>query len=165
MVIKNNKFNAKLEIKSKSAFRNWVWVVVFAIAFAWVESAVVVYLREIYFDGGFSFPLVVKWEDGKHIIDPLVRIEFGQIATVIMPVAVGWVAGRNRFRKFCFFYDCIWDMGHILLHLAVCHGEVARKPYDMGSFVLCAATLGRPNNHTGIDCACYGGGGLSCYLL
>ena len=35
---------------------------VFAIAFAWVESAVVVYLREIYFDGGFGFPLVIKWE-------------------------------------------------------------------------------------------------------
>ena len=70
MVTKYNKVNAQLEIKSKSAFRNWVWVVVFAIAFAWVESAVVVYLREIYFEGGFSFPLVVKWEDGKHVIDP-----------------------------------------------------------------------------------------------
>ena len=113
MVIKNNKFNAKLEIKSKSAFRNWVWVVVFAIAFAWVESAVVVYLRKIYFDGVFSFPLVVKWEDGKHVIDPLVRIEFGrEIATVIMLVAVGWVAGRNRFQKFCFFMIAfgIWDI-------------------------------------------------------
>ena len=78
MTIKNNNFNAKFGKKSKSAFRNWVWVVVFAIAFAWVESAVVVYLREIYFDGGFRFPLVVKWEDVKHVIDPLVRIEFGR---------------------------------------------------------------------------------------
>ena len=59
-----------------SIYRSWVWVVVFAIAFAWVESAVVVYLREIYFDGGFGFPLVIKWEDGKRIIDSLVRIEF-----------------------------------------------------------------------------------------
>ena len=62
----------------QSIFRNWVWVVVFAIAFAWVESAVVVYLREIYFDGGFGFPLVIKWEDGTRIIDFLVRIEFGR---------------------------------------------------------------------------------------
>ena len=113
MVKKNNSFNAKFEIKSKSVFRNWVWVVVFAIAFAWVESAVVVYLREIYFDGGFSFPLVIKWEDGKHVIDPLVRIEFGrEIATVIMLVAVGWVAGRNRLQNFCFFMIAfgIWDI-------------------------------------------------------
>ena len=92
MVIKNNNINAKFEKKSKSAFRNWVWVVVFAIAFACVESAVVVYLREIYFDGGFSFPLVVKWEDGKHVIDPLVRIEFvREIAIIIMLVAVSSV--------------------------------------------------------------------------
>jgi hypothetical protein len=113
MVTKNNNFNAKFEKQSKSAAINWGWVVVFAIAFAWVESAVVVYLREIYFDGGFSFPLVVKWEDGKHVIDPLIRIEFfREIATIIMLVAVGWVVGRNRFQKFCFFMIAfgIWDI-------------------------------------------------------
>ena len=113
MAIKNNNFNANFGKTSKSAFRNWAWVVVFAIAFAWVESAVVVYLREIYFDGGFRFPLVVKWADGKHVIDLLVRIEFGrEIATIIMLVAVGWVAGRNRFQKFCFFMVAfgIWDI-------------------------------------------------------
>ena len=96
-----------------SIFRSWVWVVVFAIAFAWVESAVVVYLREIYFDGGFGFPLVIKWEDGKRIIDSLVRIEFGrEIATIIMLVAVGWIAGKNGFQRFCFFLIAfgIWDI-------------------------------------------------------
>jgi hypothetical protein len=113
MAIKNNNFNAKFGKKSKSAFRNWVWVVVFAIAFAWVESAVVVYLREIYFDGGFRFPLIVKWEDGKHVIGHLVRIEFGrEIATIIMLVTIGWVTGKNRFQKFCFFMIAfgIWDI-------------------------------------------------------
>jgi len=91
----------------------WIWVVIFAIAFAWVESAVVVYLRKIFFEGEFSFPLLVKWEDGKHVVDPLVRIEFGrEIATIIMLVAVGWVAGKNRFQKFCFFMIAfgVWDI-------------------------------------------------------
>ena len=113
MVKKNNNFDAKFEIKSKSAFRNWVWVMVFAIAFAWLESSVVVYLREIYFKAGFSFPLVVKWEDGKHVIDPLIRIEFiREIATVIMLVSVGCIAGRNRFQNFCFFMIAfgLWDI-------------------------------------------------------
>ena len=113
MVKKNSSFNAKFEIKSISAFRNWVWVMVFAIAFAWLESSVVVYLREIYFKAGFSFPLVVKWEDGKHVIDPLIRIEFiREIATVIMLVSVGCIAGRNRFQNFCFFMIAfgIWDI-------------------------------------------------------
>lgn len=105
--------NTHFEKQSKSAFGNWAWVVIFAIAFAWVESAVVVYLREIYFDGGFSFPLIVKWENGKHIVDPLVRIEFvREMATITMLVAVGWIAGKNRFQRFCFFMIAfgIWDI-------------------------------------------------------
>jgi hypothetical protein len=98
---------------SNSALATWIWVVVFAVAFAWVESAIVVYLRKIYFPGGFSFPLLVKWEGGRHVIDPLIRIEFGrEIATIVMLIAVGWVAGRNRFQKFCYFMLAfgIWDI-------------------------------------------------------
>jgi hypothetical protein len=90
-----------------------IWVAIFAVAFAWVESAVVVYLRKIYFDGVFSFPLVVVWEEGKHVIDPLIKIEFGrEIATLIMLLAVGWVAGRTKFQRFCFFMISfgIWDI-------------------------------------------------------
>ena len=123
MVKKNNGFNAKFEIKSKSAFKNWVWVVVFAVAFAWLEGAVVVYLREIYFKAGFSFPLVVKWENGKHVIDPLIRIELvREVATVIMLVSVGWIAGKNRFQNFCFFMIAfgIWDIFYyICLYIMV----------------------------------------------
>lgn len=37
------------EKKFNSVFRIWVCVVIFAVAFAWVESAVVVYLRKIFF--------------------------------------------------------------------------------------------------------------------
>ena len=98
---------------SESAFKNWVWVVIFYIAFAWVESAVVVYLREIYFHGNFRFPLFVKWEGGKHVIDPLVRIELGrEIATIIILMAVGGISGRNAFQKFCFFMIAfgLWDI-------------------------------------------------------
>lgn len=88
-------------------------MVLFAIAFAWVESAVVVYLREIYFDGGFSFPLLIKWESGRHIIDPLVRIEFGrEIATIIMLAATGWLAGNKPLNRFSYFLIAfgVWDL-------------------------------------------------------
>lgn len=111
----HKKYNLKLKFKeySNTASTNWAWIVIFSIAFAWVESAVVVYLRKIYFDGGFSFPLAIQWEDGKHVIDPLVRIEFGrEIATIIILIAVGWITGKNRFQKFCFFMIAfgIWDI-------------------------------------------------------
>ncbi len=108
-----NEFSPAFKDKGQSAFGRWVWVAVFAIAFAWVESAVVVYLREIYFDGAFNFPLVINWAEGRHLMDPLIRIEFGrEIATIIMLAAVGWVAGKNRFQRFCFFMIAfgIWDI-------------------------------------------------------
>ncbi len=103
----------KFEKKSEHAPGNWVLVVIFAIAFAWVEGAVVVYLREIYFHGSFSFPLIVKWENGKHVIDPLIRIEFiREIATITMLAAAGGLAGKDKFQKFCFFMIAfgIWDI-------------------------------------------------------
>ena len=107
------RLKAEISNNTKHTFRRWIWVAVFAIAFAWVESAVVVYLREIYFDGVFKFPLVVVWEEGKHIIDPLIRIEFGrEIATIVMFVAVGWVTGKSKLQRFCFFMIAfgIWDI-------------------------------------------------------
>lgn len=113
MMEDNSTFKSSLNNLSERALQNWLWVIVFAIAFAWVESAVVVYLHKIYFSGGFSFPLMVKWEGGKHVIDPLIRIEFGrEIATIIMLIAIGWVAGRNRFQRFCYFMLAfgIWDI-------------------------------------------------------
>jgi hypothetical protein len=112
MMKKNSVYKAP-NILSERAFQNWLWVVVFAMAFAWVESAVVVYLRKIYFPGGFDFPLFVKWEGGKHVVDTLIRIEFGrEIATIVMLVGIGWVAGRNRFQRFCYFMLAfgIWDI-------------------------------------------------------
>jgi len=108
-----NNFEIKSNNHSNIALKNWIWIIIFSITFAWVESAVVVYLREIYFDGGFEFPLVIIRVDGKHVIDPLVRIEFGrEIATIIILIAVGWITGRNRFQKFCFFMIAfgIWDI-------------------------------------------------------
>ena len=49
MAIQNRRQNTKLAKPLREALWHWIWVVAFAIAFAWVESSVVVYLREIYF--------------------------------------------------------------------------------------------------------------------
>ncbi len=107
------KPKSHISSNTKDASMGWILVVIFALAFAWVESAVVVYLRKIYFDGVFKFPLLVVWEEGKHIVDPLIRIEFGrEIATVVILVAVGWLAGKNKLQKFCYFMIAfgIWDI-------------------------------------------------------
>lgn len=85
----------------------------FAIAFAWVESSVVVYLREIYFEGSFYFPVVLEWKDGELLVDNLMRIEFGrEIATILMLITLGCAAGKNALQKFCFFMVAfgVWDI-------------------------------------------------------
>ena len=79
---------------------------VFAVAMAFVEAAVVVYLREIYYPDGFGFPLPP--------IDPhLLIIEIArEAATIAMLITVSWFAGRRlaeRFAFFCFAF-AIWDI-------------------------------------------------------
>ena len=79
-----------------SNFRRWVWVALFALSFAWVESAIVVYLREIFYEGSFTFPLVVNWEDGKYVGNYITRIElFREVATILMLAAIGSLAGKR----------------------------------------------------------------------
>lgn len=113
MGAEGNSVESGYKASSPDLWWRWIWVVLFSIAFAWVESSVVVYLREIYFDGSFSFPIVVNWVDGKHVIDHLVRIELGrEVATILMLVAVGCTAGKNPLQKFCFFMIAfgVWDV-------------------------------------------------------
>lgn len=109
----NGSITSIVKKPSRKVFWRSIWVITFAIAFAWVEGAVVVYLREIYFEGSFYFPIVVQWEGGKLVVDNLMQIEFGrEIATIVMLVAVGCVAGKNRLQKFCFFMIAfgVWDI-------------------------------------------------------
>ena len=138
MVSGNNPNGPETEANMTDAIRRWIWVFVFSVAFAWVESAVVVYLREIYFDGSFRFPLVIKWEGGKHVIDPLMRIEFGrEIATIFMLAAVGWIAGNNRFQKFCFFMISfgIWDIFYYVWLYVMVRWPESLMTWDLLFFV------------------------------
>ncbi len=91
----------------------WIWVVVFAIAFAWVESSVVVYLRHIFFDGEFYFPITFGWEGDQRSPHPLLWIELGrEFSTLVMLFSAGWMAGRNSIEKFSFFLIAfgMWDI-------------------------------------------------------
>ncbi len=84
----------------------FLWLAVFAIAMAFVESAVVVYLRAIYYPEGFKFPL-------KAFTDYKILIEvFREIATLIMLSTVAHITGRDfkeRFANLLFTFG-IWDI-------------------------------------------------------
>ncbi len=79
---------------------------IFAIAMGYMESAVVVYMREILYPMGFAFPL-------KPMALPLAVTElFREAATMVMLAAIGWIAARKgtlRFAIFLFAF-AVWDI-------------------------------------------------------
>lgn len=83
-----------------------VWLTLFAIAMAYAESAVVVYLRAIFHPEGFIFPL-------KTFNDYKIKVEvFREIATIIMLMTVAHIAGRNiqeRFASLMLAFG-VWDI-------------------------------------------------------
>jgi len=83
-----------------------IWLIIFAIAMAYVESAVVVYLRAIFHPEGFIFPL-------KLITDYKITVEvFREAATIIMLLTVAHLAGRNFQERFaCLILAFgVWDI-------------------------------------------------------
>lgn len=94
-----------------------IWVSLFAIAMGFMESAVVIYLRELYYKTGFDFPL-------KQISPYVAKIEFfREIATIIMLVGCGIMAGKNKLQRFAYFVlaFAIWDIFYYVF-LYVCLG-------------------------------------------
>ncbi len=77
---------------------------------AYLESSIVVYLRELYYPQGFSFPL-------KEIPPHILFIEIGrEAATILMLFAFAKAIGRNRQQVFAYFAlnFGIWDIGYYL---------------------------------------------------
>ncbi|MCB2198149.1 hypothetical protein KQI63_02020 [bacterium] len=99
-----------------SSRKTLLWTAVFAIAMGWLEAAVVVYMRELYYPGGFEFPL-------KMIEINIGVIEIArEVATIMMLIAVGMLAGRTRLERFGYLMYTfgIWDIVYYIgLKLAI----------------------------------------------
>jgi hypothetical protein len=82
------------------------WITAFAAAFGLVEASVVIYLRALYYPGGFAFPLIPM--PATHLAVELVR----EAATIIMLIAVGVLAGSRGWERFGFFLAGfgLWDL-------------------------------------------------------
>ncbi len=86
--------------------RELFWLAVFGIAFGYLESAVVVYLRTIGYAGGFSFPL-------KPIPPQILGAEVGrEAATLAMLAAAALAPGGRALLKLARFLFCfgLWDV-------------------------------------------------------
>ena len=82
------------------------WLIAFSVAMGFLEAAVVIYLRSLYYPSGFQFPLVPL--DARASSVEVLR----EAATVIMLVGVGALAGRNFQQRLAFFLlaFAIWDL-------------------------------------------------------
>jgi len=90
-------------------------VTLFAIAMGFLEAAVVVYMREILYPGGFVFPLSPV---PVHLaLTELLR----EVATLVMLVSIGFLAGRKFSTGFAWFiYSfAIWDIFYYVFLKAI----------------------------------------------
>jgi hypothetical protein len=85
---------------------NFFSVAVFAIAMAFLESAVVVYLRAIYYPDGIIFPM--KLIEGRIAITELWR----EVATMAMLITVAFIVSKRGIERFAWFIYAfaIWDI-------------------------------------------------------
>lgn len=88
----------------KDIGKRFLWVLVFAVAMAFLEAAVVVYIRGL-----------LDLSNGHVSLGPYVRVEMGrEAATLVMLVAVGWLAGRTKVQRWAYglFAFGLWDIAY-----------------------------------------------------
>jgi hypothetical protein len=83
-----------------------LWILIFAIAMGYLESAVVVYLREIYYPEGFNFPLKAMTQ--------IVAVSelYREAATLVMILAVSILAAELWLHRLAWFLVVfsVWDI-------------------------------------------------------
>lgn len=94
----------------RTTFKRFCIAVIFSIAFGYIEAAVVVYLRVIFYPDGFSFPLVFGADE---LWKRLLFTEIGREAATLVLILTGcWLFGQNRRQRFAYFLTifAVWDI-------------------------------------------------------
>lgn len=102
-------------------------IVLFSLAMALLESAVVVYLRALYYPEGFVFPM-------KNISDIIGITELlREFATLIMLAGVGYIAGNNSKERWAWFMIAfgIWDIFYYVFLYVLIGWPVALTDMDI----------------------------------
>ena len=107
----SEKLSEPLSEPLRTTFTRLSIAIVFSIAFGYIEAAVVVYLREIFHPGGFTFPLTVFGKTPSSLC--ILLTEVGrEVATVVLIFTGAWLFGRNRQQRFAYFMVifAVWDI-------------------------------------------------------
>ena len=100
----------------RSLIKTIFWLSLFAIAMGFLESSVVIYLRELYYPSGFNFPL--------HVIpEKIAMVEiWREAATIIMLIGAAYLAGTTKTTRFAYFLIAfsVWDIFYyVFLYLFI----------------------------------------------
>jgi hypothetical protein len=91
---------------TKDVRGRYVWLWILGIAVGWFEASVVVYLRKLYYPGGFDFPIVIAPDD-------IALVEVAREAfSIVLLAAAARLAGRfflERFAAFMVLFG-VWDL-------------------------------------------------------
>ena len=90
----------------KNLYKKLFFLFLFSIAFAFVESSVVIYLRAIYYPSGFKFPLIRHYD--LMLVIELIR----EFATIIIMVSTSVLISKKFWEGFGYFLIIfgIWDI-------------------------------------------------------
>ncbi len=87
-----------------------IWLILFGTAFGYIEAAVVVYLRELYYPGGFAFPIVAA-------TNTIALVEvLREVATILLIIAVVRLINGTRLVKLAAFSIsfAVWDITYYI---------------------------------------------------
>jgi hypothetical protein len=83
-----------------------IFLVLFSIAMGFLEASVVVYLRQLYYPEGFSFPLKIM------ALEALSIEYLREFSSLVMLFSIAIIAGKKFYERFAYFLLCfgIWDI-------------------------------------------------------
>ena len=108
-------------------YRQLALVTIFSVAMGMLESSVVIYLRELYYPEGFQFP--VRATSYTVAVTELMR----ELATIVMLLSVGMIAGKNKQERFAWFiYSfAIWDIFYYLFLFLIIGWPMSLMDWDI----------------------------------
>ena len=83
-----------------------LWLIVWGVVFGYMEAAVVVYLREIYYPEGFTFPLVMI--ENRILLTEVLR-EAATLLIIWATVTLAYKRLQSRFAAFFLLFG-VWDI-------------------------------------------------------
>ena len=110
-----------------SVTKQLFWLIVWGVAFAYIEASIVVYLREIYYPEGFAFPVVIAET-------PVIGVEIvREDATLMILWATAELAYRRVQSKMAAFMILfgIWDIFYYLFLMLVLNWPEGLQSWDL----------------------------------